>query len=181
MSQVEATRGEIRPLLLASCPLLLAFWPRPLAAPDWERRQTPEPPVRGKRHPAEDGRLHPRRQNHLRAQQANTGGRQGARNGVTASTDQKPKEPRTDIDVAKSLVQPSIMMSPILNLIHPFCYVVNETSHCEAVVLLDVSQFTFQTPFYICWGVISVTNRRRHRFTSVRPRWCTSVGLESRF
>lgn len=72
MTQIEATRGPLRPLLLT-------IWPRPLT-PCW---RASEPPVRGERHSAEDRRLHPRWQNHLRAQQTDPGCHEAAREGLT--------------------------------------------------------------------------------------------------
>lgn len=104
LSQIEATRREIRPLLLSSRP-------RPLVAR--ERERTPEPPVRGERHPAEDGRVHPRRQNHLRAQQTDTWRHEAARKGLTRYGAKV--NPARDARVAKSWVDPSIMTLRNLN------------------------------------------------------------------
>lgn len=80
MSQIEATRGSIRPRLLATRA-------RPLARRSRASGRAPEAPVRGEGHPAEDRRLHPRRQNHLRAQQTNPGSHEGAWKGLTGGLD----------------------------------------------------------------------------------------------
>lgn len=116
MTQIEATRGPIRPLLLA-------IWPRPLA-PCW---RAPEPPVRGERHSAEDRRLHPRRQNHLRAQQTDPGCHEAAREGLTEAVStiregrKRNPEPR-----GETFAWP------------------NKTSNCELMVEHYLSQILFR-------------------------------------
>ncbi len=104
-----AGRGQIRP--------------RPPSECEWECWWTPEPPVRGERHSAEDWGLYPWRPNHCWAQQTDTGRHEGQRDSLTtAGTNQSETELHLRLQVNQLAAQELSWELKWLTRLFQFCF-----------------------------------------------------------